>query len=144
MPYICIPLHYGDTVMQSKSTFPIRITPFSVPEPLPFFREKQRKARFRRETWTYFALLYLHTGRGKIYNLQKSIVTGLLYVYINFKAIWTFLQGATCTWTLRGVMWHEVFQTPRGIVPCNVGKEQVLDTKVDFRREKWCGTKCSK
>ena len=24
-----------------------------------------RKARFERETWTYFALLYLHNGRGK-------------------------------------------------------------------------------
>ena len=24
-----------------------------------------RKARFERETWTYFALLYLHNGRDK-------------------------------------------------------------------------------
>ena len=32
-----------------KSTFPARIAPFSVPEPLPFSREKQRKARFERE-----------------------------------------------------------------------------------------------
>ena len=24
-----------------------------------------RKARFERETWTYFALMYLHNGRGK-------------------------------------------------------------------------------
>ena len=28
-----------------------------------------RKARFERETWTYFALLYLHNGRG---NNQRS------------------------------------------------------------------------
>ena len=25
---------------------------------------RTRKARFERETWTYFALLYLHNGRG--------------------------------------------------------------------------------
>ena len=31
--------------MQSKSTFPARITPFSVPELLPFSREKQKKVR---------------------------------------------------------------------------------------------------
>ena len=55
-----------------------------------------RKARFERETWTYFALLYLHNGKEvKINDLQKSIVTGLLYVHINFEAIWTFLLGAT-------------------------------------------------
>ena len=29
-------------------------------------------------------------------------------------------------------------------MPCNVGKEQGLDTKIEFRREKWCGKKCSK
>ena len=51
--------------MQSKSTFPARIAPFSVLEPLPFSRVGMRKARFERETWTYFALLYLHNGRGK-------------------------------------------------------------------------------
>ena len=51
--------------MQSKSTFPARIAPFSVLEPLPFSRVGLRKARFERETWTYFALLYLHNGRGK-------------------------------------------------------------------------------
>ena len=51
--------------MQSKSTFPARIAPFSVLEPLPFSRVGLRKARFEWETWTYFALLYLHNGRGK-------------------------------------------------------------------------------
>ena len=51
--------------MQSKSTFPARIAPFSVLEPLPFSRVGLRKARFERETWTCFALLYLHNGRGK-------------------------------------------------------------------------------
>ena len=51
--------------MQSKSMFPARIAPFSVLEPLPFSRVRLRKARFERETWTYFALLYLHNGRGK-------------------------------------------------------------------------------
>ena len=39
--------------MQSKSTFPARITPFSVLEPLPFSRVGLRKARFERETWTF-------------------------------------------------------------------------------------------
>ena len=53
---------YRDTAMQSKSTFPARIAPFSVPE---LSRVWLRKARFERETWTYFALLYLHNGRGK-------------------------------------------------------------------------------
>ena len=81
--------------MQSKSTFPARIAPFSVLEPLPFSRVGLRKARFERETWTYFVLLYLHNGRVKINDLQKSIVTGLLYVHIDFEVIWTFLQGAT-------------------------------------------------
>ena len=46
--------------MQSKSTFPARIAPFSV---LPFSRVGLTKAE--RETWTYFVLLYLHNGRGK-------------------------------------------------------------------------------
>ena len=48
----------------------------------------------------------------KINDLQKSIVTELLYVHIDFEVIWTFLQGAT--WILN----------PSGTVPCNVGKEQ--------------------
>ena len=58
--------------MQSKSTFPARIAPFYVF--LLFYREngsgqELRKARFERETWTYFVLLYLHNGRG---NNQRS------------------------------------------------------------------------
>ena len=35
------------------------------------------------------------TEEVKINDLQKSIVTGLLYVHIDFEVIWTFLQGAT-------------------------------------------------
>ena len=35
------------------------------------------------------------TEEVKINDLQKSIVTGLLYVRIDFEVIWTFLQGAT-------------------------------------------------
>ena len=34
--------------MQSKSTFPARIAPFSVLEPLPFSHVRLRKARFER------------------------------------------------------------------------------------------------
>ena len=70
-----------------KSTFPARIAPFSVPLGRMEAAQGLRKARFERETWTYFALLYLHNGRGKnlraVYDLQKSIVTGLLYVHIS-------------------------------------------------------------
>ena len=35
------------------------------------------------------------TEEVKINDLQKSIVTGLLYVHIDFEVIWTFLQVAT-------------------------------------------------
>ena len=52
-------------------------------------------------TETYFALLYLHNGRGKNNDLQKSIVTRLLYVHIDFEVIWTFQQGAT--WILNAL-----------------------------------------
>ena len=48
-----------------KSTFPARIAPFSVPLGRMEAVQGLRKARFERETWTYFALLYLHNGRGK-------------------------------------------------------------------------------
>ena len=51
--------------MQSKSTFPARIAPFSVFLGRMEAVQGLRKARFERETWTYFALLYLHNGRGK-------------------------------------------------------------------------------
>ena len=47
------------------STFPARIAPFSVPLGRMEAVQGLRKARFERETWTYFALLYLHNGRGK-------------------------------------------------------------------------------
>ena len=79
--------------MQSKSTFPARIAPFSVRMEAV---QGLRKARFERETWTYFALLYLHNGRGKNQrSAEINSVTGLLYVHIDFEVIWTFLQGAT-------------------------------------------------
>ena len=79
-----------------KSTFPARIAPFSVPLGRMEAVQGPKKARFERETWTYFALLYLHNAEEvKINDLQKSIVTGLLYVHIDFEVIWTFLQGAT-------------------------------------------------
>ena len=45
-----------------KSTFPARIAPFSVPLGRMEAVQGLRKARFERETWTYFALLYLHNG----------------------------------------------------------------------------------
>ena len=83
--------------MQSKSTFPARITPFSVLEPLPFSRVGLRKARFERETWTLLCIAvspYI-TDKVQINDLQKSIVAGLLYVLINCEVIWTFLQRAT-------------------------------------------------
>ena len=53
--------------MQSKSTFPARIAPFSVLEPLPFSRVGRRKARFERETWTLLSI----TDKVKINDLQK-------------------------------------------------------------------------
>ena len=51
--------------MQSKSTFPARIAPFLSPTRENGSVQGLRKARFERETWTYFALMYLHNGRGK-------------------------------------------------------------------------------
>ena len=82
--------------MQSKSTFPARIAPFSVPLGRMEAVQGLRKARFERETWTYFALLYLHNGRGK--NQRSAEINSdrtPLYVHIDFGVIWTFLQGAT-------------------------------------------------
>eukprot|EP00731_Ephydatia_muelleri_P005705 Em0002g1881a len=61
---------YGDTAMQSKSTFPARIAPFSVLEPLPFSRVGLRKVRFERERGLYFALLYLHNGSGSCLDFE--------------------------------------------------------------------------
>ncbi|KAL5496657.1 hypothetical protein EMCRGX_G012990 [Ephydatia muelleri] len=46
------------------------MAPFSVHEPLPFSRVELRKAPFERETWTYFALLYLHNGRGNYLDFE--------------------------------------------------------------------------
>ena len=58
-------IRYGDTAMQSKVHVSRRIAPFSVPLGRMEAVQGLRKARFERETWTYFALLYLHNGRGK-------------------------------------------------------------------------------
>ena len=79
----------------SPCTFPARIAPFSVPEPLPFSHVGLRKARFERETWTYLHCCISIMEEVKINDLQKSTVTGLLYVHIDFEAVWTFLQRAT-------------------------------------------------
>ena len=49
-----------------KSTFPARIAPFSVPLGRMEAVQGLRKARFERgKRGLYFALLYLHNGRGK-------------------------------------------------------------------------------
>eukprot|EP00731_Ephydatia_muelleri_P005189 Em0002g1365a len=61
---------YEDTAMQSKFTFPTRIAPFSVPLGRMEAVQGLRKARFERETWTYFALLYLHNGRGSYLDFE--------------------------------------------------------------------------
>ena len=52
--------------MQSKSTFPARIAPFSVPLGRMEAVQGLRKARFERETWTYFALLYKNQRSAEI------------------------------------------------------------------------------
>ena len=83
--------------MQSKSTFPARIAPFSVLEPLasilPSGTEKGA-IRAGNVDFTLHCCISI-TDKVKINDLQKSIVTGLLYVHIDFEVIWTFLQGAT-------------------------------------------------
>ena len=82
--------------MQSKSTFPARIAPFSVLELLPFSRVGTEKGAIRAGNvdFTLHCCISI-TDKVKINDLQKSIVTGLLYVHIDFEVIWTFLQGAT-------------------------------------------------
>ena len=55
-----------------KSTFPARIAPFSVLLGRIEAVQGLRKAQFERETWTYFALLYLHNGRGKNQNQRSA------------------------------------------------------------------------
>ena len=80
--------------MQSKSTFPARIAPFSVLEPLPFSRVGKGAIRAGNADFTLHCCISI-TDKVKINDLQKSIVTGLLYVHIDFEVIWTFLQGAT-------------------------------------------------
>ena len=56
---------------------------------------RTEKGAIRAGTWTYFALLFSITEEVIINDLQKPIVTGLLYVHIDFEVIWTLLQGAT-------------------------------------------------
>ena len=64
-----------------------------------------RKARFERETWTYFALLYLHNGRVK--NQRSAEINSdrtPLRAY-DFEAIWTFLHaGSDLDFELHGVL----------------------------------------
>ena len=81
--------------MQSKSTFPARIAPFSVPLGRMEAVQGLRKARFERKRGPTLHCCISITEEVKINDLQKSIVTGLLYVHIDFEVIWTFLQGAT-------------------------------------------------
>ena len=79
-----------------KSMFPARIAPFSVPLGRMEAVQGLRKARFERETWTYFALLYLHNVSCK--NQRSAEINSdrtPLRAYIDFEVIWTFLQGAT-------------------------------------------------
>ena len=77
-----------------KSTFPARIAPFSVPLGRMEAVQGLRKARFERETWTYFALLYLHNGRGKNQRSAEINSDRTPLRDIDFEVIWTFLQGA--------------------------------------------------
>ena len=58
--------------MQSKSTFPARIAPCSVLEPLPFFRVGLRKARIRAGNvdFTLHCCISI-TDEVKINDLQK-------------------------------------------------------------------------
>ena len=81
--------------MQSKSTFPAQIAPFSIPLGRMEAVQGLRKARFEREMWTYFALLCLHNGRGKNQRSAEINSDRTPYVHIGFEVIWTFLQGAT-------------------------------------------------
>ena len=81
--------------MQSKSTFPARIAPLSAPLGRMEAVQGLRKVRFEQETWTYFALLYLHNERGK--NQRSAEINSdrtPLHAY-RFEAIWIFLQGAS-------------------------------------------------
>ena len=58
--------------MQSKSTFPARIAPFSVLEPLPFSRLGLRKARFERETYTVQKTGYTLSDILRIFRVYAS------------------------------------------------------------------------
>ena len=81
--------------MQSKSTFPARIAPFSVPLGRMEAVQGLRKAHSSGKRGLTLHCCISITEEVKINDLQKSIVTGFLYVHIDFEVIWTFLQGAT-------------------------------------------------
>ena len=76
-----------------KSTFPARIAPFTR-ENGSGSRTEKGAIRAENADFTLHCCISI-TDKVKINDLQKSIVTGLLYVHIDFEVIWTFLQGAT-------------------------------------------------
>ena len=57
--------------MQSKSTFPARIAPFSVPEPLPFSRERRGSSR------TLVLVLKLVYCNGTVISIELKQSTGV-------------------------------------------------------------------
>ena len=71
-----------------KSTFPAQIAPFSVPLGKMEAVQGLRKARFERgkRGLTLHCCISI-TEEVKINDLQKSIMTGLLYVHIDFEVI---------------------------------------------------------
>ena len=81
--------------MQSKVHVPARIAPFSAHSG-EWKRSRTEKGAIRAGNvdFTLHCCISI-TEEVKINDLQKSIVTGLLYVHIDFEVIWTFLQGAT-------------------------------------------------
>ena len=78
--------------MQSKSTFPLesRLSQSLIAS----IGTEKGAIRAGNVDFTLHCCISI-TDKVKINNLQNSIVTGLLYVHIDFEVIWTFLQGAT-------------------------------------------------
>ena len=86
----CRPLIFTSSVMEIQQC---KVSPrFPLESHLLGRMEALQGLRIERETWTYFALLYLHNGRGKNQRSTEINRTGLLYVHIDFEI---FLQGAT-------------------------------------------------
>eukprot|EP00731_Ephydatia_muelleri_P025794 Em0017g877a len=63
-------LRYGDTAMQSEVHVSRSNRAFLSPTRENGSVQGLRKARFERETWTYFALMYLHNGRGSYLDFE--------------------------------------------------------------------------